>query len=474
MAADDHCRHVSTSSSSQSAAAAATAAVGAADQYQDGGLLLTTIEQLPATIKSQYSSYTQRLHHHRSDNSRAASGDAGGFDAPLDLTVKSDLMLGMTPPSTPSPPKKRYRDWTSPVDTDTNFININTSITSITSIATTINFETTTVPSAEVISMEKQRTPNSKPIIANQSEQRLKSAKTLVESRPAKRQKRTKATRKLKFDEHSSSPVSGTIIRRLEEIGDDDQIGDIDPEYNVVEVTDEAKAEIAAIVNVIGDYVCQLCRKYFDDAFELASHRCSCIVLLEYRCPECGKRFNCPANLASHRRWHKPRDQNARIPRNSTKASSNAAGGNGMDKLSCSDCNKTFKRLAYLKKHQASHAAVSRGRQYTEGQRPATPPRSGISNTDDDHESYDLREVDETEGRSLNPSKLHAFTQIVFQYAGDTAFSSTSDLSMCSSMSPIPSSKHKIPLTEDENLAAAALAHLRHGSSVIRHTTLSV
>ena len=49
--------------------------------------------------------------------------------------------------------------------------------------------------------------------------------------------------------------------------------GDIDPEYNVVEVTDEAKEKLAKIDNKIGDFVCQLCKSRFDDAFGLAQHR---------------------------------------------------------------------------------------------------------------------------------------------------------------------------------------------------------
>ena len=41
----------------------------------------------------------------------------------------------------------------------------------------------------------------------------------------------------------------------------------------MVEVTEEAKAELAKIENKIGDYICQLCKEIFDDAFGLAQHR---------------------------------------------------------------------------------------------------------------------------------------------------------------------------------------------------------
>lgn len=49
--------------------------------------------------------------------------------------------------------------------------------------------------------------------------------------------------------------------------------GDIDPEFNVVEVTEEAKQELAKIENKIGDYICRLCKEVYDDAFGLAQHR---------------------------------------------------------------------------------------------------------------------------------------------------------------------------------------------------------
>lgn len=128
--------------------------------------------------------------------------------------------------------------------------------------------------------------------------------------------KSNKAVRRLTFDDELISPVSGTIIRDaadMPEFNDGLVVrpGDIDPAFNIVEITEEARAELAKIDNRIGDYVCRLCRVTFEDAFGLAQHRCPRIVHVEYRCPECDKVFNCPANLASHRRWHKPRSSTA-------------------------------------------------------------------------------------------------------------------------------------------------------------------
>lgn len=190
--------------------------------------------------------------------------------------------------------------------------------------------------------------------------------------------KKPKAARRINFDEDNSSPVSGTIIRKLSDEVEGTRIvcGDIDSKFNCVEVTPEAKAEIAKIENRIGDYVCRLCRELFDDAFQLAQHRCSMIINIEYRCPECDKVFNCPANLASHRRWHKPRPNNKKsstpakiLPVSATETlfrsaesvviSADKPAVAEESQFSCSQCGKKFRRQAYLKKHQHTHASDS-------------------------------------------------------------------------------------------------------------------
>ncbi|XP_043259707.1 insulinoma-associated protein 1a-like [Colletes gigas] len=149
-----------------------------------------------------------------------------------------------------------------------------------------------------------------------------------------------KHARRLKFDEDTSSPVSGTVI-----LGPDEAVvtGDIDPAFNIVEVTEEARAELAKIENRLGPYQCKLCRQLHEDAFQLAQHRCSRIAHVEYRCPECDKRFSCPANLASHRRWHKPRLANGE----------HASTANGVE-IPCTRCEAKFTRQVALRKHLAT------------------------------------------------------------------------------------------------------------------------
>ena len=153
-----------------------------------------------------------------------------------------------------------------------------------------------------------------------------------------------KHARRLKFDEDTSSPVSGTVI-----LGPDEAVvtGDIDPAFNIVEVTDEARAELAKIENRLGPYQCKLCRQLHEDAFQLAQHRCSRIAHVEYRCPECDKRFSCPANLASHRRWHKPRAPNGEVGASSTSLSTSSV------EVTCTRCDAKFTRQAALRKHIA-------------------------------------------------------------------------------------------------------------------------
>ncbi|GAB0088127.1 insulinoma-associated protein 1 [Sergentomyia squamirostris] len=352
-------------------------------QISSGGLL-TTVADLPVSLKRQYTVLTE---------------------SPLDLSVKSGLET-ITPPSTPSPPKKRYRE-----------IEVKLEVKSQVEEVTT-------------------RTPNNKP----------KSTTRSATKSGGSEHKRTKAVRKLKFDEDTSSPVSGTIIRPLEEIDEnnEDQIGDIDPQYNIVEVTEEAKAEIAAIPNVIGAYRCRLCRNEFEDAFGLARHRCSCIVLLEYRCPECGKRFNCPANLASHRRWHKPKEQIIQKRQDISDTE---------NQFPCSECGKSFKRMAYLRKHMSTHSKKEKV--------------TILSHSSHSNDSF-------TDPLSRASDGQKSVTEMIFHYSLSNTPSNTST---SASERSTPSPKMQIiddVFTEDENLAATALANLRNGSSVIRHTTTLV
>lgn len=401
--------------------------------------LLTTVADLPHNFKMRYIK----------------------AESPLDLSVKTLPLAPMTPPTTPSPTllplrKRRRLEDAKPAEENAAKKVMAVAVEEMNSdVRETIvvmkhpndSDTITKVPSVDTDFENvppREKTPQ-KPI-------KMNGAPKTVKAEQPTRERKHKAVRKLKFDEHRSSPVSGTIIRLLDEISPDDDVvmesGDIDPEYNIVEVTDEVKAEIATIPNVIGGYACKLCRIDFEDVFGLARHRCSCIVLLEYRCPECGKRFNCPANLASHRRWHKPKDEVLK------KKEPNDI----EQQFPCTECAKTFKRQAYLRKHLLTHRPKQNQQQQlgsvpsgSSATVPAKPSECSGSYRSDNSNSGDFAgdrpsEDGESQTSSFSTSAAAASSRTHFRMF-EGAF------------------------TEEENLAAAALAHLRNGPSVIRHTT---
>ncbi|XP_063709360.1 zinc finger protein 436 [Culicoides brevitarsis] len=419
--------------------------------------LLTTINSLPPSYKSHYNTAnSQQTSSNSANNHHFVTDHSYSEYSPLDLSRKpifQPLVPLITPPSTPSPLKKRYRELEFRDENTENKPKIFKAECQV-----TIKPEKT--EEIPIQKKELEKTPN-KPVKGVSAH---KSSKNPPLPTKDSNGKKAKASRKLKFDEWQSSPVSGTIIRPLEEItgNTDHQSGDIDPEYNIVEATDEARAEIATIPNVIGDYKCKLCRTDFEDVFELARHRCSCIVLLEYRCPECGKKFNCPANLASHRRWHKPRDQ----------VSKKSESSSDENQFPCTECNKSFKRMAYLKKHQATHKNPKNIKLKTDPARQRLISHSDDSYSKDSNYSTTSSSVNNNNYGQFGAKSIPTMSDIVFNFTKAAAQQRIDeDESSCSSEDSNRLQIIADRFTEDENIAAAALAHLRHGSSVIKHTT---
>ncbi|KAG5672328.1 hypothetical protein PVAND_002462 [Polypedilum vanderplanki] len=248
-----------------------------------------------------------------------------------------------------------------------------------------------------------------------------------------KNERKRMKLRKQIVDEENTSPVSGTLIRKLKD-GEELVVrrGDIDPQFNIVEITEEAKAAIALIENKIGSYICQLCRSFYDDAFGLAQHRCSRIVHIEYRCSECDKVFNCPANLASHKRWHKPRNQmnEKKINSSENKATNeeekvdesknvnvvvNENGGND-EKFPCSHCGRVFRRESYLKKHVAAHHVSTSEVSYQTQLTPVTNKISEMQNFVQQNVHKRFLDLERERRRIQSFSELYFQQRSAFQY----------------------------------------------------------
>ncbi|CAF1467878.1 unnamed protein product, partial [Didymodactylos carnosus] len=138
---------------------------------------------------------------------------------------------------------------------------------------------------------------------------RKRSAPETTKSKHSKLKKHLKSynNNNKSHEDDTSSPINGTRITEWKEYEKWKEVrGDIEPAMNYVEITQETIEELKKIKNIIGDYICQLCKVKYENAFQLAMHKCPRVVHIEFRCPDCDKTFNCPANLASHRRWHKP------------------------------------------------------------------------------------------------------------------------------------------------------------------------
>ncbi|XP_031631429.1 asparagine-rich zinc finger protein AZF1 [Contarinia nasturtii] len=437
----------------------------------DNSGLLTTVADLPYNFKLQYVS----------------------VETPLDLSLKS--VLGqITPPHSPqrSPLKKRPY----PHVIETNIVKTEDDASKKTTKIKNDTDSDVEPPPAKLV--KKEVTPNGKQIKVTSMPKTQKSVsvnKTAPVATTVKEHKRVKAVRKLKFDEKKSSPVSGTIIRALDEIDGNipQESGDIDPQYNIVEVTEEAKAEIAAIPNVIGAYLCKLCQIEFDDAFCLARHRCSCIVLLEYRCPECGKRFNCPANLASHRRWHKPKEEV--MKKSSDSNGSGDAGDENAIQYPCNLCGKFFKRQAYLRKHLVTHnkpnsktnkrTVLSASDSNDDGKSTdansqngnAIATKNSRTNNHATNKSGRSKSVCSDDSVSSSQDSIASSVRFTFNVNSSNDVNNDNKIRDYDEVQPSSSPTHfrlfkSEIFTEEENIAAAALAHLRHAKdSVIRHTT---
>lgn len=162
---------------------------------------------------------------------------------------------------------------------------------------------------------------------------------------------------------------------------------------------------------------------------------------------------------ASHRRWHKPRDQ---VNKKTSESSENEPS------FPCKECGKAFKRQAYLKKHLATHNKKTECNSQSNNSKKLSLSQNESSassfNVHSSH-SHDSADV-------LIPKPVFSFNRAI-----SPAPSSDSEHELVinenSNSSINSSAKFNLlsdRFTEDENIAISALANLRSGSSVIRHT----
>ncbi len=218
----------------------------------------------------------------------------------------------------------------------------------------------TSFPSPDPPALIRLPTSSKSPIVANSSPAAFENSALRITIDPEPRKKRHRPL------VDTTSPVNGLRIKEDTELSAESVAacrvvtGDIDAACNEVEATPTARAELAQIPNLIGDYVCRLCDEKFEDAFLLAQHRCPRIVHVEYRCPQCSKTFNCPANLASHQRWHRPRGEAKPIPSAPSPSFFSSfsvealLGKSVAGQYSCQQCWRRFRRQANLRKHVCS------------------------------------------------------------------------------------------------------------------------
>uniref|UniRef100_A0A915EX73 C2H2-type domain-containing protein n=1 Tax=Ditylenchus dipsaci TaxID=166011 RepID=A0A915EX73_9BILA len=140
---------------------------------------------------------------------------------------------------------------------------------------------------------------------------------------------------------------------------------ELDDTASYVNISEDSRAAIACIPNVIGESVCSLCKVKYEDVFRLAMHRCPRIMHEEYRCPECEKTFSCPANLASHRRWHRPKELTEPVD-----------GDKALKKKTniCSKCSTQFETKSGLRSHRKMCAQTTQKEDHLNMRASQSPP----------------------------------------------------------------------------------------------------